>query len=71
MKKFTLFARCVTLGMLIAGSCPANAETVSVKYRGEVDLAPFACKAVTRSSFIDRVCYDEKNTYMLMNLRGT
>ena len=59
------------VGMLIAGSCPANAETVSVKYRGPVDLAPFACEAVTRSSFIERVCYDAKNSYMLINLRGT
>jgi hypothetical protein len=69
MKKFTLFARCVTL--LIAGSCPGNAETVSVKYRGPVDLAPFACEAVTRSSFIEWVCYDAKNSYILINLRGS
>jgi hypothetical protein len=71
MMKFTLIARCLTLWMQIAGGCPANAETVSVKYRGEVDLAPFACEAVTRSSFIERVCYDENNSYMLINLRGT
>lgn len=49
----------------------AQAETVQVKYRGPVDLAPFACEAVTRSSFIQRVCYDENNSYMLINLRGT
>jgi KTSC domain len=47
------------------------AEIVSVKYRGPVDLAPFSCETVTRSSFIQRVCYDEKNTYMLINLSGT
>jgi hypothetical protein len=46
----------------------AHAETVQVKYRGAVDLAPFACEDVTRSSFIKRVCYDEKNAYMLINL---
>jgi hypothetical protein len=38
-----------------------------VKYRGTVDLAPFACEDITRSSFIERVCYDSKNTYMLID----
>lgn len=71
MKKFTPVAWWLTLAALIAVSCPANAETVLVKYRGEVDLAPFTCEVVTRSSFIERVCYDMKNTYMLINLRGT
>jgi hypothetical protein len=46
----------------------AHAETVEVKYRGSVDLTPFACDTVTRSSFVQRVCYDEKNAYMLINL---
>jgi hypothetical protein len=50
---------------------PAVAETVDVKYRGLVELAPFACTDVTRSSFIRRVCYDERNSYMLISLKGT
>jgi hypothetical protein len=49
----------------------ARAESVYVKYRGEVDLAPFDCTDITGSSFIYRVCYDEANEYMLINLRGT
>jgi hypothetical protein len=49
----------------------ANAEIVNVKYRGMVDLSPFACENVTGSSFIERVCYDVKNTYMLIELNGT
>jgi hypothetical protein len=48
-----------------------NEETVFVKYRGEVDLTPFDCTDVTRSSFIDRVCYDRSNKYMLISLNGT
>ena len=71
MKKFTSFTFLIALGAFIGGSSPANAEAVSVKYRGEVDLAPFACEATVRSSFIERVCYDAKNTYMLINLSGT
>jgi hypothetical protein len=45
-------------------------ESVFVKYRGEVDLTPFECTDITRSSFIDRVCYDRSNEYMLISLNG-
>ena len=42
------------------------AETVEVKDRGPVDLAPFACQDVTRSSVISRVCYDSESRRMLV-----
>jgi hypothetical protein len=48
----------------------ASATTVFVKYRGPVDLAPFDCVTVERSSFIRGVCYDEPNRYMLVSLDG-
>jgi hypothetical protein len=47
-----------------------RAETVFVKYRGVVSLAPFAC-AATVSSLVRRVCYDARNRYMLIDLNGT
>ena len=46
-------------------------ETVNVKYRGPVNLTPFKCDTIARSSFIQRVCYDASNSYMLINLSGT
>jgi hypothetical protein len=49
----------------------ARSETVDVKYRGAVDLKPFVCADTPRSSFIQRVCYDKSQSYMLINLRGT
>jgi hypothetical protein len=49
----------------------ASAETVDVKYRGQLDLKPFACTTIERSSFIQRVCYDTANAYMVVNLNGT
>ena len=49
---------------------PANAESVYVKYRGNVHLTPFECSTITRSSFIRRVCYDEANEYMIIKLRN-
>jgi hypothetical protein len=50
---------------------PGWAEQVDVKYRGQVDLKPFVCTDISRSSFIHRVCFDNSNRYMLINLAGT
>jgi hypothetical protein len=47
-----------------------RAESVYVKYRGDVDLKFFDCSDITRSSFINRVCYDRRNEYMLISLNG-
>ncbi len=47
------------------------AETAIVKYRGPVDLTPFACEWVTRSSVVQRLCYDPREEYVIVNLAGT
>jgi hypothetical protein len=52
-------------------SSAGRAERVYVKYRGDVDLKYFNCSEITRSSFIRRVCFDQVNEYMLINLSGT
>jgi hypothetical protein len=57
--------------VLCVGFSPAHAESVYVKYRGEVDLSAFDCRDIARSSFIRRVCYDQRNAYMLISLNGT
>lgn len=46
-------------------------ERVYVKYRGEVDLAPFACRDVSRSSLVERLCYDQTERYVVVRLTGT
>lgn len=56
---------------LVAAPRGALAETVFVKYRGPVDLAPFDCKWVTRSSLVWRLCYDARHRYAIVLLRGT
>ena len=48
-----------------------SAESVYVKYRGEVELKPFDCTNISRSSFITRVCYDRRAQNMLISLNGT
>lgn len=50
---------------------PGAAETVNVKYRGLVDLSPFSCEQITRSSLVKRLCYDRRERYVIVNLTGT
>ncbi|MBN8991630.1 MAG: KTSC domain-containing protein [Rhizobiales bacterium] len=57
--------------LVLLAATPVRAETVDVKYRGIVDLKPFACTDTPRSSFIQRVCYDKAQSYMLISLKGT
>jgi hypothetical protein len=55
----------------MALSAPVCAVSVYVKYRGPVDLAPFQCEAVTRSSLITQLCYDPKERYVIVALSDT
>ena len=57
--------------VLLSASAPASADTVMVKYRGPVNLDNFSCESVNRSSFVNRVCYQQSSRYMVINLSGT
>lgn len=61
--------RSIVTALAILITTPVSSETVDVKYRGVVDLKPFACADTPRSSFIQRVCYDKAQSYMLVSLR--
>jgi hypothetical protein len=63
--------RTSTALFLLLLTAQARSETVDVKYRGPVDLKTFECRDTPRSSFIQRVCYDRPQTYMIINLKGT
>ena len=54
----------------LAGAGWADAETVNVERRGAVDLTPFACQDITRSSLVNRVCYDAANQTMIVQLHS-
>jgi hypothetical protein len=43
-----------------------EAEIIDVKDRGAVDLTPFSCQDITRSSVISRVCYDIESRRLLV-----
>jgi hypothetical protein len=46
------------------------AETVDVEGRGAVNLKPFLCQDITRSSLVNRVCYDAANRTMIVQLNS-
>ena len=54
----------------LAGASWADAETVNVEGRGAVDLKPFVCQDITRSSLVNRVCYDAANRTMIVQLNS-
>src|SRR5260370_41126862 len=60
-----------TVLILLLLTTEVRSETVDVKYRGPVDLKTFECRDINRSSFIQRVCYDKAQSYMIISLRGT
>jgi hypothetical protein len=68
MKKMLVVLAVVTGGLADASLA---GEKVLVKYRGEVDLAPFACRDIARSSLVERLCYDQKERYVIVRLTGT
>jgi hypothetical protein len=60
----------VLLVAAFANATWTDADTVDVINRGQVDLSPFACTDVTRSSLINRVCYDEANRVAVVEVRS-
>jgi KTSC domain len=54
----------------LAGASWAATETVNVEGRGAVDLAPFVCQDITRSSLVNRICYDTANQTMIVQLNS-
>jgi hypothetical protein len=64
--------RAITVSAVIVALLNSFAwsETVDVKNRGPVDLESFVCTD-TKSSFVNRVCFDKASTYMLILLNRT
>ena len=65
-----MFRFVVVIMASLAGATWAAAETIDVKYYGKLDLAPFACTDVSRSSFIKRACYDKSEQFTVVQLRS-
>jgi hypothetical protein len=59
----------ILITLALAHATWAEAETIDVKYYGKLDMAPFACTDVTRSSVVNRACYDKTKRFMVVQLR--
>ncbi|MGM5002928.1 KTSC domain-containing protein [Tardiphaga sp. 538_B7_N1_4] len=59
------------LSASLASATWATVETVNVKYYGQLDLKTFACTEITRSSFVNRACYDKSQQFMVVQLNAT
>ena len=61
-KVFYILRLLLLISVLI--SAPGTAESVFVKYRGEVPLDSFDCPALKDSSLVKRICYDNVKSYV-------
>ena len=60
----------ITLLILLSINGVSSAESVYVKYQGNVSLDNFNCTN-TVSSFVNRVCYEEQDSYVVVLLGST
>ncbi|WP_312017334.1 KTSC domain-containing protein [Bradyrhizobium sp. AUGA SZCCT0431] len=50
---------------------PVVSETIDVAGRSSVDLDGFECRDITRSSIVQRVCYDRAQRHLIVAVRGS
>jgi hypothetical protein len=62
--------RAATALIVFLFAAEVRSETIDVKYWGPLDLKTFDCRDISRSSFIQRVCYDRAQSFMAISLRG-
>jgi hypothetical protein len=61
----------VLLLAVLGNATWADADVVDVRNAGPVDLAPFVCTDITRSTMIDRACYNEAKRSAIIEVRST
>lgn len=64
------FKKFLMAALLATSAAASHAETVYVKYQGNVDLAPYECEW-TRSSLVHRLCYNSKMQHAVVLLGST
>jgi hypothetical protein len=62
--------RVATAVVALLFTAEVKSETIDVKYWGPLDLKTFECRDISRSSFIQRVCYDRAQSLMVISLKG-
>jgi hypothetical protein len=65
------FRRAIFMTLVVLIGCgPLNAETISAKYAGSIDLDSYFCQS-TASSFVHRVCYNSQSMKLVLLLGTT
>jgi hypothetical protein len=49
---------------------PVVSETIDIGGRSTVDLITFECRDITRSSIVQRVCYDHAQRHLIVAVKG-
>ena len=49
---------------------PVVPETIDLGGRGRIDLNSFECRDITRSSILQRVCYDRAERHIIVAIKG-
>jgi hypothetical protein len=62
--------RSIAATLALLSTAPVTTETVEVPGRGAIDLATYACTDTPRSTIVQRVCYDEARSHLLVNAGG-
>jgi KTSC domain len=56
--------------ILLMLTAPFGTEAVEVRGRGPVDLATFECRDITRSTIVQRACYDSAQHQLIVAIKG-
>ena len=51
-------------------AAPVGSETINVSGHGVIDLDTFECRDITRSSIVQRVCYDHAQRHLIVGVKG-
>ncbi len=60
----------ILLFAVLGNATWADADVVDVRNVGPVDLAPFVCADITRSTMIGRACYDQAKRSAVIEIRS-
>jgi hypothetical protein len=58
-------------GIYYAQAKPPFKEAAEAEYKGPHNLSSYDCHTITRSSFINRVCYKKSDKHLLVQLQQT
>lgn len=59
------------LAVAFGNATYADADVVDATNAGPIDLTPFVCTDITRSTMIARACYDEARRLAVLDVRST